>query len=74
MDTSAVIETLLQWALGLVGLAIIAIVAGYIDTAHKLALLMQTVNDHILLCEKLHSRHDRELDLIRQDIRALKKD
>jgi hypothetical protein len=72
MNTEDVIQSLLQWMLGMLAVGIIAIVAGYIDTARKLALLMQRVVDHIKNCELLHSKHDTELESIRQEIRGLK--
>ena len=72
MNTEDLIQSLLQWVLGMLAVGIIAIIAGYIDTARKLALLMQRVCDHVKNCELLHARHDTELESIRREIRGLK--
>lgn len=71
MENSAIIETLLQWALGLLAVAIIAIVAGYADTSRKLAVLIQRVTDHIAACELLHAKQELVSNRHDKEIRAL---
>lgn len=71
MDTTIIVETLLQWALGLVGLAITAIVSSHWSLSHKLAVLTQRILDHIENCEMLHKKHDHEIERVRDAINEL---
>ena len=73
MDTTTIIATLLKWALGLVGAAIVAIVSSHWSLSHKLAVLTQRILDHIENCELLHKTHAHEIERVQDAINDLRK-
>lgn len=68
MDAAAMLETLIKWVLGLLGVAIV----GIWHMSHKLSIIGQRLSDHVIECEKLHEHHVKSFKDIYDRLEALK--